>query len=140
MNNIPDNIRAILNNAQVSDFIKNIKTLNSETKQKIEKAKKELMVPTLTTTFESAFKNFKRQRENSKDDYFKSHIFKLKLNQEAHEKLEVFCLSRGFTVSDFFVDLLYLLDHFDDVMSENPETTLKDFCKLNPLTKKLLGE
>lgn len=62
---------------------------------------------------------------------------KITMNEDVFNQYEKYCLIRSFSPSDFFIDLLYMLQYLDDVRMTKPDITIREFCN-NPTMLKLL--
>ena len=88
------------------------------------------LMPKLTTQIGK--KNLPEEKEKTKG----CRQFRISLNEQSSELFEIYCIFKKFNPSDFFTDLLFLLQYLED-SGDNEELKVKDLLK-TPMLKKLL--
>jgi hypothetical protein len=133
MNKIPDEINKILDHSTVQEMLKKLKILNTESITQMNNMSSQVklnIIPKLTTHIGK--KNVPAGEEKTKA----CRQFRISLNEHSSELFEIYCVFKKFNPSDFFTDLLFLLQYLED-SSDNENMTIKDLLK-TPMLKKLL--
>lgn len=127
----PISFETLIKSDDIDQILKRLRTLNDETLFLIKDAKK--------TLGEEKVASFKKTIVVPNARKVKTgQTVKAVLNQQAAELYNIYCTSKNFQPSEFFSDLLYLLNHLDDLSIDNPDKTISDLFR-NPLLKKILG-
>jgi hypothetical protein len=139
MKKIPEHIKIILESFEVKNSLDSLRKIGQETKLLIKNASPNIDFPTLRSNKNSKDKISASNHKSIKDFIESMRKVKIIVNDNAFEKYEVYCLNKGFTPSDFFLDLLYLIDSIEDALIESPEIELGKFAANNAIIKKILG-
>lgn len=139
MKKIPPHIQKLLESFEIKNSLDSLKRIGKQTKLLIKNANPSIDLPTLRSNKISKNKGDLKNQKSIKDFTETMRKVKIIINDNAFEKYETFCLQKGFTPSDFFVDLIYLIDSIEDALIESPEIEIKKFASNNVIIKKILG-